>query len=347
MPIQDHPQQARISAAYVRDVILPECHERQLLPRDCLLRGPLYKRPQSRIFKAVFKGQPFPVAVKVFEPGKANASVAEKQFSVLEKYHSLIDEGQAFSIPRPVGYLPGHRTILMEWMEMPTLGASMSRFGPFNPFHRKQLGLAAQWLRWFHSLSEVEKRRFDAGHYIDKLEQRIAGLPEQVRGVVNDDLFRRCYRLLQDSVCGLEQISIDHAVVHGDFKPDNLFYSSRRVVGFDFSDPGMRPVTEDICRFLVNVGISRSPGSGGIRGGASPRFLSDLEQFRAGYGLSERELPNDLLAYLMLIEILFLWQGMLMREVQQGTSRRRRQRLKRVIWMADYFSQKISRRGSF
>ncbi len=341
MPPQDHPQPTQISASYVHDVILPEFHERQLVPKDCVVRGPLYKRSQSQVFKAVFQGHPFPVAVKVFEPGKGNAHIAEKQFSILEKYHPVIDEGQRFSIPRPVGYIPGHRTILMEWMEIPTLGTSLSKSGLFNPFRKKHLGRAAQWLRWFHNLSDIENKRFDSNHYIVKLEQRIAVLPEQVRDVVNDDLFRRCYRLIQSSTPGFERMSIDHAVVHGDFKPDNLFYSLRRVVGFDFSDPGMRPVTEDICRFLLNIEIGRFPGSGGMKRGINPQFFSDLELFRSSYGLTRKALPDAFVAYLMLIEILYLWQGMLIREMQQGTSWWRQQRLKRVLWMAEYFAEKV------
>lgn len=341
MPPQNHPQPTQISASYINDVILPEFHERKLVPKDYLVRGPLYKRPQSQIFKAVFKGHPFPVAVKVFEPGKGNAYIAEKQFSILEKYHSVIDEGQGFSIPRPVGYIPRHRTILMEWMEMPTLGTSMSKFGLINPFHKRYLGLAAQWLRWFHNLSDIENKPFNSNHYIVKLDQRIAGLPKQVQGVVNDELFQRCYRLIQSSTSEFERMSIDHAVVHGDFKPDNLFYSQRRVVGFDFSDPGMRPITEDICRFLLNIEIGRFPGSGGMKRGINPQFFSDLELFRGSYGLTRKELPDDFVVYLMLIEILYLWQGMLIREMQQGTSWWRQQRLKRVLWMAEYFSEKV------
>jgi len=339
---KNHPQLAQISASYVSDVILPEFHERKLVPKDYLVQGPLYKRSQSQIFKAVFKDHPFPVAVKVFESGKGNACIAEKQFSILEKYHSKVDREQGFSIPHPVGYIPGQRTILMEWMQMPTMGASMSKFGLSNPFYKGRLGRAAQWLHWFHNLSEIEHKRFDSTHYIVNLDKRIAGLPIQVRDIVNDDLFQRCYRLIQTSTSRFEKISIDHAVVHGDFKPDNLFYSLQRVVGFDFSDPGMRPITEDICRFLLNIEISRFPGSGGMKRGVSPQFFSDLEVFRSSYGLTRKELPDTFVVYLMLIEILYLWQGMLIREIRQGTSWRRQQRLKRVLWMAEYFVGKLS-----
>jgi len=61
MPPQDHPQPTQISASYVHDVILPEFHARQLVPKDSVVRGPLYKRPQSQSLKQYLKTIHFPL----------------------------------------------------------------------------------------------------------------------------------------------------------------------------------------------------------------------------------------------------------------------------------------------
>jgi len=288
------------SPRYVRDVILPELARQSGQAGPWSLEDRVIRGRDSWIFKAHAPDAPFPLALKVFCDAVEKKEIV-RQAKLLSRHHDAMANRPDLSVPAPWAALPDHRTLVMEWIEEPSLDALLRRAGRCREERIRLLAAAGRWLSHFHDQSGLASGPLRT----DRLQRRIDLLLGGETGaghMVSDQTFRGAYAVLLRCADEFAGAPFPHATAHGDFMARNLLHG-RRTIGIDIGGRPNFPVTHDMFRFLVQAEVERpllTSASAGIRG-------SDAQAFLAAYGAGA-QLGNDrLMAFLYLAATLTRW----------------------------------------
>jgi Phosphotransferase enzyme family len=251
------------------------------------------------------------------------------EFRALQTIHAVFGgEHPAFGAVRPLDLLAGEATILMDYVDAPTLrqrvmGEVRVR-RQWNADARDPLAWrrAGEWLKAFQdaatmqilparqSTREEVTERFTAYH--DYLAAQLGP-----RGV--GDVARRGAALAAEVLP--ERLPL--AVGHGDYAPRNMFVGAdARVTVFDPLPRWRVPRYEDLCRFMVSLrllGVQVHTGGVAIDG----RLIEEHErQVLTGYLGDDRSSLAQVRSYQLLI-LLDKWSA-LVAAAQPGRSPNRR-----------------------
>ena len=154
-----------------------------------------------------------------------------------------------FAVPEPVTLIRKWRVLGMEFIAAPRSNGLLTA-SLLSPAKRDEvIAKSAGWLRWFHTRSEMDVRQFDASLHLAALAKMTSQLP------ATDPFLSKCLRLAENVTAEMDGQPFHHAAIHGDFTPFNLFIDGGRTIGFDYQAKGMRPVSADICRYLLYLGM--------------------------------------------------------------------------------------------
>jgi hypothetical protein len=184
-----------------------------------------------------------------------------REFAGLRAIHERFGTGadSRFGAVRPLAHLRSEHTILMEYLDAPTLRdrlAAQSRLslpGQREPrATQSPWSSAGAWLRRYHDdvrVPDLTPRQAARDEVVERFDAYGHFLGERLgRGV--GDLTRRAARLAEEVLP--ERLPV--AVGHGDFAPRNAFVEqSGRVTVFDPMPRWSVPVYEDLGRFLVGI----------------------------------------------------------------------------------------------
>lgn len=245
------------------------------------------------------------ICVKIIRKPSRGAQDSARLYAALSHYHARSDRENGFTVPEPYGWIPEHGAVIMEWVEGRTFSDLLKKEQFSTKKRHENIRKVAGWLRWFHSQSEVKLGTVADGKQL----QTIVKVFEETRdldkaAMAHDPALRRCLDVAARFESVLLGCEIDHAVLHGDFKPTNLLISkSGTVVGIDFLGVRRGPVSHDICRFLSDLDFYRnlirrsyalSPGS----------RSNDFEAFLSAYGGRAGEIARPAFVYLYFLAIL-------------------------------------------
>lgn len=289
------PTEERLTAAYVRDVILAG------LGGELRVEGPPIQARVSTIFKAATHTAPWPLAVKVYADG-IRPEVVAKQGEILARAHQAMSPRPDLTVPAVWAALPEHRTLVMEWIGEPQLSRLFASAGARRGDRARLFGVAGRWLRHFHDRSGVSVAPLDVQTLLNRTDAMLNG-----EASAGDTEFRRYHELLLRIAPELAGLPVGHVRAHGDFNPNNLLHGPARTVGIDLGITPMLPVTYDIGRFLVQAETAKPFLGSRTRLGPFGAELLDWEAFHAAYGVLSPPLDARQWAFLYLAEIVRRW----------------------------------------
>ena len=328
--------------SYVRAVILKALDERSGEHGDWTVEGPLAKGRDSWIFKARTPLAKWPLAVKVYCASKP-ADLVAKSYRDLQRYHLSMAGGRD-TVPAPWAVLPEHRTHISEWIDYPVMGTLLSQAGRRREERAALLAAAGQWLGCFHRQAGISFGPLDHGQLQWHVDRSLGGTAGAWHAV-GDGMFRHGYTTLVKHAETFADTPVGHTTCHGDFTPTNLFLGPDRTVGFDFGAMNGRPVTFDICRFVMRAEANKPFAT--RKADLSPQGLErrDQEAFMASYGPLERPLEGPILSYLCLAEALRRWATLIEERRGSRFSVTHWVRLSRLRRMVGYAARHLEQTG--
>lgn len=199
------------------------------------------------------------VVIKIFKDEIAEQKKGRRARKLmLTTRHFNKASTREFKVPKPVFLSKEHRALGMEFIDAP-MSSSLLKKAFFDRSATEEIiRKSARWLKWYHSNARPALEPFRSVRYTRKMAKTVERIermnPEAIRG--NATL--RHYIAAADEVAtALDGTLVEHAGVHGDFTPYNLFICGDQVIGFDFQGAGRFPISHDICRYLLYLSFTR------------------------------------------------------------------------------------------
>jgi Ser/Thr protein kinase RdoA (MazF antagonist) len=299
------------------------------------VKGPIFQGELSKVFYAETPSCPHALAVKLCispSTGLPNPADAAEQFRALQAIAPLMPNDQPYAVPQPFKLDAPNGLVAIEWIDGRTLTSCLKDFHfPIDQV-LAILQRAGIWLRYFHATRHEVAATLDAAEQFRELAASLAA-----SALRSDRAFMRAYRAVERGVSGIATQAFPRALLHGDFKTDNLMLSGDRMIGLDIQSRHKNLVLWDIVPFLNRLGLFFY----------SPRGLRLLlrrqeieKRFLLGY--FERELQAQeaaAIAWLRLLILLRQWDergialatNRLKRAVNNWTYRREANRLSAAL----------------
>jgi hypothetical protein len=286
--------------------------------------GAMLARRDGRVYQASSARLKRQVAVKVYGGELPGNELPVRLFEDLTFYQSRSSRRPLLTVPKPCGVVESLNLVVMEWIHAPTMTVRLRKNRLRPKARRRDIESAARWLLWYHRQSGITRETY-------QVEKALKAYKRQIRGIRRmDEDFLDKQPELQEHLkrwrtlgAGIGGFEIDHAVVHHDFTPSNVFMEDERVTGFDFVTKYRKPVTHDICRFLTHLAIQRwvpvSAGHLRKHGCAA----GDFEAFLGAYGEGMAGLSPQVMLYLQYGEILRRWLSLVNQQSKLERFRRR------------------------
>lgn len=287
---------------------------------------PMFARRDGQIYKATAPDHEMAVAIKVFTNENLRDQAPTQIFDALQFYHSKSEGTPILTVPKPFGVIADEGAVMMEWIKAPTMTSRLQAYRLSKNRRDRDVRNAARWLQWFHTQSGISKAVYDTMPSRKRFRRRARELETLDSGFLKrNPALSEHLEMWRKYNFALPEIELDHAITHHDFTPSNIFMERNRVVGFDLAGLKRWPVTFDICRFIVYLGIYRiiSIPPGELRTyGCSKR---DFECFAEAYGDGLTSIPRRVMLYLFYTEILRRWLSLAKQNIESSRFRRRLQ----------------------
>lgn len=248
------------------------------------------------------------------------APVAEqtaREFAGLCAVHERFGNGvdRRFGAVRPLAHLPSEHTLLMEYVDAPTLRDRLTTQSRLSlPRQRDPEATATPW-----SYAGAWLRRYHDDVRVPAVTTRQASLDEVVErfaaygGFLGDRLGRDVGDLARRGGRLAEEVLPDRlpvALGHGDFAPRNVFVEpGGRVTVFDPMPRWDVPVYEDLARFLVGIRLLGARVH--TRGAAySRRRVEEHEQEVIDGYWTEQPVPGPQVRCYELLVLLDKWSAL-------------------------------------
>lgn len=291
----------------IQELILKNLEEAEYRISDWRVSGPIKTGRTCHVFRARTTRFKHDVAVKVFRPETLDVQTFKNHVKLLHDYWSGMQNEPDCRVPRPIAAFDDQMILLMEWISVPRLKDSLKR--SLFPGNSREAGIraAGRWLRRFHEVKGVAMQPLNLKPILARIESmrsRSKGGSPLAR---EPESFRHCYKRLCTVLPRLEGLSLPHARLHGDFNPNNVFYGSEGIFGFDFFSQKLAPVTDDICRFLVYLQVYNGRQFAALPARILMNLESDRNLFHQGYGRTDPDYAQSAFSLLFLAETLRRW----------------------------------------
>lgn len=181
----------------------------------------VYVSPQSLVCRAVSPAAGRRVALKVVLDERDFS--AREQFEALRAVESRFHAQAEYRAPHALAYLEGRRAFVMEWLDGQPLSRLLCRCG--GAAAACAVRKAARWLAILHGSEDLPPRPMPLPEMLADLDGIAAGRPP---GPLDPalDVLRRTAEILAS-------VPVASAVLHGDFKPENLLLAGEVTIGMD------------------------------------------------------------------------------------------------------------------
>jgi Ser/Thr protein kinase RdoA (MazF antagonist) len=216
------------------------------------LIGPIASNPWTRVYRGHSDAYPSPVAVKLhWDPdiGEPSREAAQETLTALQRAaQSARGDAKCFS-SAPVDFFQDLAIVISEWVEGDRLDRLISGASPHEL--SSAFRAAGTWLAHLHFANARPPRPLDVDRALFGLsEAPDSALSTALRGSLKGaiDLLRRTAKLVASQ-------DVAWALVHGDFKPSNLFRCGERTVGVDAQLIYEDAALFDAAHFLNHVAL--------------------------------------------------------------------------------------------
>ena len=270
-----------------------------------IVKGPVFKGELSKVYYAETTSCPFPLAVKLCytrNTGLPDPISASEQFAALQALAALMPRDGPYAAPWPYKLDADSGLLAIEWVNGHTMTHYLKDFRTPVTQVKVVLKRAGAGLRHFHATGYGAHATLDATK-----QHRLFASNLSSSALRWDRVFMRACGLVERMADGIANQVFAVAVLHGDFKTDNLLLCGDRVVGLDIHAKDKGLVLWDIVPFLNRLGLFfYSPSGWHIM-----RHRRAIEQrFLTGYftrELTSREAAT--IAWLRLLILLQQWDA--------------------------------------
>jgi Phosphotransferase enzyme family len=265
----------------------------------CTVKGPVFMREKSSIFRAEVEGFAFPLAAKVcLESGtqRPDPKSARLQFTALTRVADRM-KGD-FTVPLPCLLIEEAGLVLMEWVSGNSLTDLLLSWRLSRANLERALQRAAEWLRRFHATHRLPAGRLNSR---EKLEDAMA----MVNCLMTEDaVYKGAITALRRAEPIVAVDELDRSWIHGDFKTDNLILDHERTIGIDVCAVDENVVLYDIAPFLNQLELSLLHPSAWRLAFHRERLL---QAFLGAYFGDRQKATHAALTWVRLCSILDLW----------------------------------------
>jgi tRNA A-37 threonylcarbamoyl transferase component Bud32 len=256
------------------------------------------RQDNSLIYKVSTSRYPFPLAIKYCKQSpfdKPDYAGARKMWRALEQCHAKMKQHNNFSVPVPVILLEQVAVVVAEWVDGKSVGDALTDPAFDYKANLENMRYCGTWLHYFHEAFKVPDKLLDTKEKIDSLMS--TSLYRD-----NKKTFRRAIDLLYQSAPAMAAQGFSASRLHGDYKPENVLVSGKRVVGIDIHLEFENVVYYDVAAFLNRLELNFC---GPWLWRLSVQRKKFIEAFVDAYGHPGSESQG--LEWLRLYSILSLW----------------------------------------
>jgi serine/threonine protein kinase len=209
---------------------------------------PFHRSKYSRVFRVDHPKLPISLAVKCISPD-ANESAAT-QYNALKKISATFGSAGKFRVPEALAVDDENGIVVMEWIDIPNIEASLKRWRAGLPNSLQIVADAGKWIHQLHSASNLQSGRL-------KSEQLAEGLSRETQNLAT--LYPRKAALtkfihsLQETASAVSEIDLPRGLQHGDFKPANILSDLENTVAIDCHAIHEGPVVFDLAHFMNHL----------------------------------------------------------------------------------------------
>jgi tRNA A-37 threonylcarbamoyl transferase component Bud32 len=215
------------------------------------IEGPIYRRPNSRVYRLRFPQTRDSLAAKFcLADEKVSEKAAVRQFTELSQYFDKMKANARYRVPEPIALTARHGALLMEWIDGEHLDEVLLRRPISTDQIAECLRSAGAWLRHFHSAGLEGVRSLDERELRSNMDSLRARLR---REGVNHAFVLKALNALDTSVEFVSSKKVAHTWLHGDFQPSNVILAKDAVYGFDMSYATRGVGLTDVAHFLNDL----------------------------------------------------------------------------------------------
>ncbi len=233
------------------------------------------------------------IAIKVFTNGEAQV-----QYTALLYAWEHFSQDERLTVPQPFAFIEEENILLMEWIHTRPLTDSILA-SPASAC--SYLRTAGQWLRRFHEIKKLPGTTLNTNELLQASTNEIVAAE-----LNNDNVLSSGYRLLETTAQEVNKQLIPQGVVHGDFKPDNIFVTETGAKGIDFDARFHSTVTRDLAHFINHLMlITWEPKS--IWNRLAWQRENFRDEFLSGYKSKSMNIPINSLLWMQLHSFLRIY----------------------------------------
>ena len=309
--------QQRDNASNQRELVSQFLTADEMQSSPPLVKGPIFRGELSKVFYAETSSCPYSLAVKLCiseRTGRPNPADATEQFQALQTIAPLMPKNEPYAVPQPFKLDAPNGLIAIEWIDGRTLTSYLKEYRfPMDKL-LELIERAGIWLQHYHAIRAEPTATLDATKQYQEFAANVAASPLRA-----DRTFMRANLEIDRQVESITEQTFPRALLHGDFKTDNLMLSGDRIVGMDIQARHKNLVLWDIVPFLNRIGLFLySPH--GLR---LLRRRHEIEQrFLTGYFARELSAQESAaIAWLRLLILLQQWDD---RHISMANNRLKR-----------------------
>lgn len=220
--------------------------------------------------------------------------------------------------PRPVHAV--RDAYAVDWIDLPGMKLQLVWARFVSTKRLSCLAAAARALKLIHQTTAECDRPLDLPRYIARARRYDTSAASWKQ---NFDCFIQVSKRF-------EGISVPHCRLHGDYSPENLFFSNNKIVVIDFEHDSIGPVYHDICHCIMYFSIYCN----NIFSNTFNLLRSDMDVFKSAYFGTDAPTHSEVF---MLVQ----WAVMLTRWGRHDVKSRDPQRAFRIRALDRYFARKL------
>lgn len=223
-------------------------------PNKWSIEGPIIQARRSYIYKAFHPDIETPLSIKYSKKGERSEKSISQEFKNLKKFHSAMQSGTDYGIPRPYASMPESGILVMEWIDGTSLKESLNKRFLSRKTRDNLLSRSAIWLREFHQSGDMTVEAFDPASLPIQIENYIKN-----SGIIDSPCktsVLEAGQLLQSHVNSLQSSEENICLKHGDFTPGNILHTPIKMYGIDMTLNKRAPIFEDISRFIIELYVN-------------------------------------------------------------------------------------------
>ena len=259
------------------------------------------------------------LAVKyIANKGNDRAQGVTGEYEHLQQVFNSLSARHKDVVPRPLH--ADRDAYAVEWVDLPVMKSQLV-WGRFISPHRLScLEAAARALKLIHQATAQCDRPLDLPRYIADARRS---------GATAASWKQSLERLVKISK-KFEGVPVPHCRLHGDYSPENLLFSNKKIVVIDFSVDLNGPVYHDMCHCIMYFSFYCN----NIFDNTFKLLRSDMEAFRCAYSGTDTPAHSDAF-------MLMQWAVMLTRWGRHEAKSRDPERASKLRALDWYFARQL------